>query len=551
MIVNAAARALFVGDWTSTANQDRATRLQLFLTDYFASTRMNLLSQYGCGTSPSLAGTLFRSSSDHDLSGADIHALIQAAIDDGSMPEPTNGNEVCILFLDDATAVHDGSITMCAPSSDSAFGYHGSFTTSAGHDMPFAVIPGLTDTCLQNSCASDGSCSLHLGQTREQRQTQVTSHEFDEMVSDPNLNAWFDDATGNENGDICNGQSGTITVGPNTWTVQLEYSKWHDQQSGGATTCLADAATPTPSLLPACTIVLDRSTFGKDEVDALLHLSNPGSISAAFYVVADGFTPAELGITAASLTGIPNVQPGFSTSPGLSGVQFQATSLIAEDPSLAGGIQRFTWVCSVVFTSSAAFPATAGADLAVTLTANVSTQSGQARIDLIHEPNPYENDGATSWLSTDLRVFRVDANQTFFGATMGSGPAQAPAFITQAIANLNSHDVAVTGGQTFEGLSTDEQVSFVELSEQVNGTRVFNFAVAKVRYRSLTAQAQDVGSSSDSSRPPPQPPTTTRPRPTAGPVRVPRPSRCSGPRAATRSPSRASPVRGWTPLRFR
>jgi hypothetical protein len=493
VVRNARVRAFFIGDWTSTANQDRATRLQQFLQDYFVSTRMNLLSQYGCGTAPTLVDTLFRSSSDHDLSNADVHGIMQAAIDDNSMPEPSAGDEVCVLFLDDATAVHDGSITMCAATSDNAFGYHNHFATTAGNDLPFAVVPGLTDTCLQDSCSSDGTCSLHLTQTREQRQTQVTSHEFDEMVSDPDLNAWFEDGTGNENGDICNGQAGSITVGPNTWTVQLEYSKWHDQQTSGTSTCLVGADAPTPSLLPACTVVVDRSVYGKDEIDALLHLSNPGHIEAAFYVVVDGFTPAQLGITAASLGGVPNVQPAFSTSPGLSGVSFEATSLVAEDSTLAGGIQRFTWICRTSFTSSAAFPPAAGGDTPVTLTATVSTQSGSGRIDLIHEPNPYENDGPTSWLSTDVRVFRVNAGGQAFGATMGAAAADAPAFIQQAITNLNTHNTTVTGGQTFEGLPTDEQTAFVELSEQVSGTRVFNFALAKVRYRSLTAQAPDVG----------------------------------------------------------
>jgi hypothetical protein len=465
VIHDARVHALFIGDWSSTANQDRATRLGQFLSDYFVSTRMNLLAQYGCGTTPALVDSQFRSSTDHDLSGADVHAIVQAAIDDNSIPEPTAGDQVCVIFLDDATAVHDGTITMCAAASDTAFGYHDHFTTTAGNDMPFAVIPGLTDTCLQNSCSSDGTCSLHLAQTREQRQTQVTSHEFDEMVSDPDLNAWFEDGTGNENGDICNGQSGTITIGANTWTVQLQYSKWHDQQTSGATTCVVGAANPLPSLLPACTVVLDRSTYGKDEVDALLHLSNPGFAEASLYVVVDGFTPSQLGITAPSLSGVPNVQPTFTTSPSpLSGLSFEATSLVAEDPTLAGGIQRFTWVCRTEFTSSAAFPPNAGGDTPVMLTATMSTQSGSARIDLIHEPNPYEDDGPTSWLSTDLRVFRVNAGGNAFGATMGQAATDAPAFIQQVIANLNTHDTTVTGGQTFDGISIDVQTSFVELS---------------------------------------------------------------------------------------
>ena len=43
--------ALFVGDWSSTANQNRATRLGQFLTDMMNSQYMNMLAQYGCGSS--------------------------------------------------------------------------------------------------------------------------------------------------------------------------------------------------------------------------------------------------------------------------------------------------------------------------------------------------------------------------------------------------------------------------------------------------------------------------------------------------------------------
>src|SRR6185503_18385265 len=66
--------ALFVGDWASAANQARAARLQQFVSDMLNSRYMNILSQYGCGTSGSLAGSAFVAAPDADLSGAEIHA---------------------------------------------------------------------------------------------------------------------------------------------------------------------------------------------------------------------------------------------------------------------------------------------------------------------------------------------------------------------------------------------------------------------------------------------------------------------------------------------
>jgi hypothetical protein len=95
-----------------------------------------------------------------------------------------------------------------------------------------------------------------------------------------------------------------------------------------ATTCLSETPNPLPSVLPACTVVLDRSTFGKDEVDALLHLGNPANIDSALYVVVDGFTPTQLGVTAVSLSGTPNVAPTINFSGAIAGMMLTATSLV-------------------------------------------------------------------------------------------------------------------------------------------------------------------------------------------------------------------------------
>jgi len=387
-------------------------------------------------------------------------------------------------------------IVMCEATSDDAFGFHFHFTTTAGNRLFYGVIPGLTDTCLSNSCpGNDGGCSLHLAQTREQRQTQVVSHEFSEMITNPDVEAneaWASTFGPHENGDICNGMTGNLTVGPNTWNVQLMYSKFDDQQTDGGTTCVAGSPFPLPSLLPACTVILDRSTFGRDEVDAFLNAPGspgPAVFDAAMYVAVDGFTADQLGITAASFSGTPNVSPTFSFAPGITGLSISTTALSAPDEGVLDIIQRFTWTCRVTFTTDTGFPSTPGATTPVTVRASISTVSGAADILLVDEPNPYELDGSTSWLSTDVRVFQINAGQARFGETVGSNPADATTFITNVINRLNTNN---TGGQTFDGISTDETTSALELSETVSGVRVFNFAVAKVRFRSLAADANDV-----------------------------------------------------------
>jgi hypothetical protein len=244
--------------WTSdAAHVTEAGRLSQFLTDILASQFMNVLSQYGVGSGAGVAGAFVRASFVGNvpttLTDDGIHSIIQSCIDAGVLPEPTNpSNNALIIYLDDNTGVEDpaNGLVLCEPTNDTAFGYHYFFTTNAGNPFYYAIIPYLNDACLTESCpGNDAGCSLHLSETPEQRKTQVTSHEFAEMTTDPQLNAWVDPING-ENGDICNGESDTITVGSNTWTVQRIYSKYDDTQSNGAIFCLAQAPNPEPRLSP-------------------------------------------------------------------------------------------------------------------------------------------------------------------------------------------------------------------------------------------------------------------------------------------------------------
>lgn len=242
--------------WSDAGHQTRAQRLAQFHSDLLASGFMNVLSQYGVGQGAGNAGSYVGSSTLANaattLTDSLIRSTIQNAIDMGLMPEPGSpANQAVIIYLDENIEINDPAdgLVLCEPSNDTAFGYHNFFTTTAGNQCYYAVVPALDDNCLSNSCPDDSTCSLHLAETQEQRQTQVASHEFAEMTSDPELNAWVDPQNG-ENGDICNGRSDTITVGPNTWTVQQIYSKYDDMNSDGATICLASAPSPEPSLLP-------------------------------------------------------------------------------------------------------------------------------------------------------------------------------------------------------------------------------------------------------------------------------------------------------------
>ncbi len=251
--------ATFWGDqWlTDPGSTQRAGRLAQYMKDLLASNYMNILSQYGCGNGAGGAGIFVRSGFvtgvPSDLDETSIHTTLQNCINGGAIPEPNDNGikratPVVMIFLADNLTVDSANLgaVMCEPQGDTAFGYHYFFQTAGGNHLYYAVIPGLTDACLQRSCSSDASCSLHLSETQEQRQTQVASHEYAELVSDPELSAWYE--PGAENGDICNGESATITVGTNTWTVQRMFSRYDDIQTNGASSCIVDPANPIPEL---------------------------------------------------------------------------------------------------------------------------------------------------------------------------------------------------------------------------------------------------------------------------------------------------------------
>lgn len=242
-------------------------------------------------------------------------------------------------------------------------------------------------------------------------------------------------------------------------------------------------------VLKQASFIMDRSSFGQDEVNAMLVVANPFSVSPAFYVVVDGCTPAELGISASDLTGAPATVPTFSTSITLNGITIGApTQLVAEDPSLPAGIvQRFTWRYPISITNDSDFTAPL---VNVGLTAAIGGLTANAILELRQEPNPYEIDGETHWLSTDLRVFQVKNGQSKFGASLsGTSLAAASSFITQVITNLNN---GTTGGETFGGLPASTATEIALYQTDSSGTAVFNFAVARVRYRALVDDAQAV-----------------------------------------------------------
>lgn len=237
--------AVFWGpSWNDAEHQTRMGQLEQFLSDLLNSSIMNLLAQYGVG-SGSFGDSVTDASVNGSLTDAQIQAQLQTYFNNGSLPEP-DANSGHMIFLDENVAVDDPNVAvMCEPSGDNAFGYHNSFTTAKGNPCYYSVVPALSDTCIEESCGNpvDPSCSLQLSDTQLQRITEVTTHEFGEMLSDPVPGTGWTDSSGNEIGDVCEGNTVDITVGPNTWRVQ---TLWDN----AANACDAGNSTPVPTPPP-------------------------------------------------------------------------------------------------------------------------------------------------------------------------------------------------------------------------------------------------------------------------------------------------------------
>jgi hypothetical protein len=259
---------------------------------------------------------------------------------------------------------------------------------------------------------------------------------------------------------------------------------------------------------------IEQSTFSQDEVELQL----PGTARfPAYWVAVDGFRPKDLGLSSGNLgappaSSVPVISAAFD--PSLSASQTSALQsmigpgaftppVVAQDPSLPNVPQRFLFPFTVSFAGDGGFQAMKGASppvtsTFVTLTAKFDddgfdlTNSSQIELTTGEDPRFEDVDpsdpGQPSWLSFDLRFFKMTVppggTASRFNANV-TGAGDAPAFIATAIDQLTKK---LTGSDTFDGLTQDEDASALEFQQQDDsGNYVYNFAVARVRLLAKSA----------------------------------------------------------------
>ena len=273
----------------------------------------------------------------------------------------------------------------------------------------------------------------------------------------------------------------------------------------------------TQFVVPAksMTFVVESSSFGKDEVDALE--PTPTSVAqfpSSYWIVVSGVLPGDLGVTATNL--VPNGSPTVTSSldqtlpkPVADAITAMLTagtftgSVIPENAAVPDEPQAFMFPYTVSFKGDAGFAQMAAnnppiTSTIVTLKASFTASgtplpNATTQIELTTGENPKfqhvdpHDPSEPTWLGFDLRLFSVTPHSIRFGAHTPSDAGGAPDFIKQVITNLNANNGDV-GGDSFDKLSILEEKSKLEWKQKNNsGELVFNYALARVRLLGKTA----------------------------------------------------------------
>jgi hypothetical protein len=245
----------------------------------------------------------------------------------------------------------------------------------------------------------------------------------------------------------------------------------------------------------SCEAVTDLSTYSEEQVQSLGG-GGAATFANALYVNFGGFIDNELvGAPSFALTWADTNAP-ISTGD----LTLVSTGRWREvDPPPPDTTQRITFPFQVKFLNMNVFGAvTDTRQVRVKFTLGVHTCS--QTIDLTKSPNPYMLDINPAihndyWLSTDVRVFNLTAGDSRFGVFHGEAADAPQVFLKGVLDRFHGP----SGAGLFASILEGEDASPLDLAtvRLVSMTPpffrgVFNYAVAKVRYRAVTTAATNV-----------------------------------------------------------
>ncbi len=228
---------------------------------------------------------------------------------------------------------------------------------------------------------------------------------------------------------------------------------------------------------PTFSVEFDK--FARSEIDAL---GTPATFPSALFLVYDGFLPDEVTSVSRSIVwkGTNTEVSGVRTT--LGAKKYESS---ADDKDVS---QRIVIPVNVIFDDDSAFddvPDDPGFRDFV-LRATMGPYTTEVTLSLTKKLNPRMSDGDPHWLSIDLRAFstREGAAPISAGLTHASSLSSAYDYIQELLADYNAWPADHPGEpHPFDALPTVQETNQLPMSSMIDDDRVFNFAVARVRFR--------------------------------------------------------------------
>ena len=197
---------IWYGDWSTDAPANAI--LTNFANHIGGSPYFNINTTYTDGSNRpvsnavTLAGSTTDTSAKTALSDSDIFAVVTRAFTNGM---PVDANGVYFVLTAPGVTATSGFLTQYC-------GWHTAGSYS-GTVVKYAFVgdakgPNLHNCALQTSNGPNGDPSADA-------MVSVVAHELEETVTDPQLSAWWDDASGGENADKCAWTFGTTYAAAN------------------------------------------------------------------------------------------------------------------------------------------------------------------------------------------------------------------------------------------------------------------------------------------------------------------------------------------------
>jgi hypothetical protein len=198
---------IWYGNWNGTGSNTAATRgaIEHFFSTIGGSALELVNSTYGDTTGNVTGAVRFGGStivsSSSNLSDSSLQTTVSNALNSGALPRDSNG----VYFVLTSSNINETS-GFCTQ----YCGFH-TRATLGGVDIKYAFV-GNVDRC-PSGCEiqSTGPNSPATNVGGIDGMANTISHELEEAISDPDLNAWFD-SSGQENADKCNFNFGATST---------------------------------------------------------------------------------------------------------------------------------------------------------------------------------------------------------------------------------------------------------------------------------------------------------------------------------------------------